>query len=540
MKNKIDLLINSDFTASQFISNLNKSLKKTINLKIKANNQDNLNICMIDTKSHINKTIIFLSQIEKTFSNFKRFEVEGKVSQKKFENEISSFAKKIELLSKKSQKIIFFLWPMDTKDIYFGNYNFKKNGKNWLINFTNVFLTSKVSNLDNIIIVDPNYSLLKNNNKIEIFNHKTKYLTNNNYDFEYINFLANHTSKILIDIINYKKIKLIILDLDNTLWGGEAGELKPENLELGPNSIRGNIFSDFQNRLKFLKNSGVLLAICSKNDLNNIKKVFVNNKYMSLSLKDFSSIKVNWESKNKNVKKIIDELNLRAENSLYIDDSKYERNIVKSDVQNINIFPYPDNILDLNDTLNNFPLLSIIKITKTDKLRTLYYKQEKSRTKEREKYFNDKKWISSLNIKLKIDNLKNFERAEEMFLRTNQFNTSHQRLTKSNIFNFIKTKNNKIYEVSMKDKFGDYGIIGLISVTILKKKFIIKHFLLSCRVFERGVENNILNFLKKDKNYKNKKGIILIKRNKKNSYVQNLLDKSKNIKKLNSKEYLIQ
>jgi len=74
----------------------------------------------------------------------------------------------------------------------------------------------------------------------------------------------------------------------------------------------------------------------------------------------------------------------------------------------------------------------------------------------------------------------------------------------------------------------------------LKKKFIIKHFLLSCRVFERGVENNILNFLKKNKNYKSKKGIIQINRNKKNSYVQNLLDKSKNVKKLNSKEYLIQ
>ena len=84
-----------------------------------------------------------------------------------------------------------------------------------------------------------------------------------------------------------------------------------------------------------------------------------------------------------------------------------------------------------------------------------------------------------------------------MFLRTNQFNTSHQILSKSNILNFIKTKNNKIYEVSMKDKFGDYGIIGIISITTLQKKFIIKHFLLSCRVFERGVENDILNFLKK-------------------------------------------
>lgn len=539
MKNKIDLLINSDFNTSQFISNLKKFFNKKINLKIKANNQDNLNVCMIDIKSHINKTVIFLSQIEKTFSNFKKFEAEGKVNQKKFENEISSFAKKIEFLSKKSQKIIFFLWPMDTKDIFFGNYNFTKNGKNWLINFTNVFLTSKISNLDNIIIVDPNYNLIKDNNKIEIFNHKTKYLTNNNYDFEYINFLTNHTSKILNEIINFKKIKLIILDLDNTLWGGEAGELRPENLELGPNSIKGNIFRDFQNRLKFLKNSGVLLAICSKNDFNNVKKVFVNNKHMSLSLKDFSSIKVNWEQKNKNIRKIINELNLRAENSLFIDDSKYERKIVKSDIKNINIFPYPDNILDLNNILNNFPLLSINKITNTDKLRTLYYKQERSRALAREKYFNDKKWIKSLKIKIKIDNLKNFERAEEMFLRTNQFNTSHQRLTKSNILNFIKTKNNKIYEVSMKDKFGDYGIIGIISISILQKKFIIKHFLLSCRVFERGVEISILNFIKKNKNYKNKKGIILINRNEKNSYVQNLFDKSKNIKKLSSKEYLI-
>lgn len=540
MKNKIDILINSDFTASQFISNLNKSLKKKFSLKIRENSQDNLSICMLNTKNYVNKTIVFLSQIEKTFSNFKNFEIEGKVNQKKFENEILDFAKKIELLSKKNHKIIFFLWPLDTKDIFFGNYNFKKNGKNWLINFTNVFLTSRISNIDNVIVIDPNYNLLKNDNKIEIFNHKTKYLTGNNYDFEYISFLADQTSKILNDISDYIKIKLIILDLDNTLWGGEAGELKPENLELGPNSIKGNIFSDFQNRLKFLKNSGVLLAICSKNDLKNVKKVFSKNKYMSLSLKDFSSIKVNWDSKNKNVKKIINELNLRAENSLFIDDSKYERDIVKSDIKNINIFPYPENILDLNHTFNNSPLLSIDTITKTDKLRLLYYKQERNRTKEREKYFNDKKWISGLKIKLKIENLKNFERAEEMFLRTNQFNTSHRRLTKPGILNFSTKKNNKIYEVSMRDKFGDYGIIGLISITNLKKKFIINHFLLSCRVFERGVEINIFNFLKKNKNYKNKKGIMLINRNKKNSYVQNLFDKSKNIKKLNSKEYLIQ
>ena len=539
MRDKIDIIINSDFAPKQFIYNLSKYLDKKIHSKIKSNNQENLNICMLKQKNYNDKLIVFLSQIEKTFANFKIFEKEGKINLKKLEKEIIIFAKKIESFSKGSKSIIFYLWPMDIRDNYFGNYNFKKNGKNWLINFTNVFLTSQISNINNLIVIDPNFNLLKHNDKIEIFNHKTKYLSNNNFNFEYISFLANQTSKIVFDIVKNQKIKLIILDMDNTIWGGEAGELKPNNLDLGPNSIKGNIFKDFQNRLKFLKNSGVLLAISSKNDFTNVRKVFSTNKYMSLSLGDFSSIQVNWGEKNKNIRKILTELNLKAEHSLFVDDSKYERNIVKSDIKDINIFPFPDNLLDLNDCFNNYSLLTINNITKTDKLRSLYYKQEGHRSKEKVKYFNDKKWISDLKIKLKIEKLKNLERAEEMFLRTNQFNTSHNKLTKSQISHLSKLENNKFYEVSMKDKFGDYGIIGLISVVNLKKKFTVNHFLLSCRVFERGVENKILDFIKRKKSHKNKKGIILINRNIKNTYVQKLFDNLKSIKKLSSKEYSI-
>ena len=160
MKNKIEILINSDFALNQYVNNLNKDLQNKLDFKLKPNNQENLNICLFKNENYNNKIIIFLSQIEKTFLNFKKFEDEGKINLRKFEKEISLFAKKIESLSKLSRHIIFFLWPMDIKDSYYGNYNFKKEGKNWLINFTNVFLTSKISHINNLIVNDPNYNLL--------------------------------------------------------------------------------------------------------------------------------------------------------------------------------------------------------------------------------------------------------------------------------------------------------------------------------------------------------------------------------------------
>ena len=90
-----------------------------------------------------------------------------------------------------------------------------------------------------------------------------------------------------------------------------------------------------------LKDNGILLAISSKNQIKNVKKVFLKNKNMRLKLKDFSARKVNWKTKNSNIKEILKELNLKAENTLFIDDNRYEREIVKSDIDKINIFDFP-------------------------------------------------------------------------------------------------------------------------------------------------------------------------------------------------------
>ena len=151
---------------------------------------------------------------------------------------------------------------------------------------------------------------------------------------------------------------------------------------------------------------------------------------MKLKLTDFSCIRVNWKNKNENIKEILNELNLRQENSLFIDDNKFEREIVKKDLSKLNIFEFPKNILELNQKFNNLEGLNKQNITETDQKRTDLYHDEKRR-KNLKKIFNMGEWIKKLNIKLKVKKINNFERAEEMFKRTNQFNISHIERSKS-------------------------------------------------------------------------------------------------------------
>lgn len=532
-------IIVTDFNNDYLIShlNFNKKLKKKFFFTSK--NFENLFLNsneLFKLKDHGN--FFLITQLNRIFNLDEILILNQKTKKKNINKTISEIENLISNLSSKFKKIIFFLWPCDTNDNYLNGLNFKIWGKNWIINYINLEVSNALSKYQNVTLVDPNYKLLKKKNYINVFDEKTKYLVGNNYSLDYMEFCANEISEsIFLD--NVKKIKLIILDLDNTLWGGEAGERNFKDLDLGPNSIKGMVFQDFQKRLKNLKNFGYLLAICSKNEIKNVKRVFKENKNMILSIKDFSSIKVNWNNKNENIREILTELNLRAENTLFVDDNQYERNIVKSDLKEINIFEYPKNVLLLNETFNKLDCISKNDISETDKLRTKLYLEEKKRDKLKSKYFNHKDWLSSLNIKIKIEELKNFKRAEEMYLRTNQFNISHKPISSEMIKYLIKNKEKFFFEVSMSDRFGNYGVIAIIGIKNKTNTFEVTDFLESCRVFKRNVEDYLIRFVNNLKQFKNKQGILLINRNKKNIYVQNLFDKSNYLKKIDNQSYKI-
>ena len=529
MKNKIKLITDFEtkILSNYFENDVNKNKKFIIE------NEQIINVNYLKISGNF-EYVVFLSQLEKTIFEYKNFCDYAKFDEKKLNKEIENLSNIIKNLSLENKKIFFFLWPQDTRDNYFGSLNHRAKGKSWLINFINLNMSKLLSKYNNVTIVDPNFEILKRNKKFNIFNYRLKYLVDCCYDHEYLSFV----SKVFLQKIkneNAKQIKLIILDLDNTLWGGLAGELKFDQVKIGPNSIEGQVFFDFQKRIKILKSMGIILAISSKNDFHNVKKIFSSNKYMFLSLDDFSSIKVNWESKAKNIESILNELNLKAHHALFIDDSPYERSLVKSHIKNINLLNFPSNVLDLMDIFNNHKGFNKNYISDVDKKRTTLYQAEAKRENEKKKFKNNSKWLKNLKIKLNIQKLNDLDRATEMFQRTNQFNTSFRRLTKPELLKLKKSKTNLIFQASMSDKFGDYGIISLINVKLLKKYFIVEDFLMSCRVFKRDVEIAMLYFVSNLKILKNKNGLLKINRVEKNQYVQNLFDDS-NILNLNDKK----
>jgi FkbH-like protein len=532
------MFVVKDFINNHIVNNVKSEIRNK-KIKIKSKKIDNIlvNFDQILDQDSVKEELFLITQIDKIFNL-----EDINLSKESFRiNKIKSIIKKlsnvVSILSNKYKKVTFFLWPQDIKDDYFGNLNFKKFGKSWLINFINLEVASNLSNLDNVYLIDPNNKLLKYKKKIDIHDYKTKYLVDNFYSLDFLEFLSSEICEVT-KISEIKKTKLIILDLDNTLWGGEAGERNYNLLELGPNSIKGVVFQEFQKRLKILKSIGFVLAICSKNDLSNVQRVFKFNKNMILKLSDFSAYRINWKNKNENIREILTELNLREENSIFIDDTRYERNIVGSDLKDIKIFDFPSNVLMLNEKFNQLKDLNKNQISETDKKRTKLYLEEKKRIRLKKKFFDKTDWLSGLKIKLKIRELKDYKRAEEMFVRTNQFNISHNPISAQEIKNLIKKKT-LFFETEMSDKFGDYGIIAIFSLKFEKNNFFITNFLQSCRVFERNVEDFIFRYILQSKITKKKNGFVYINRNKKNTYVQNLFDQSDYLKKINHKTFKI-
>ena len=215
-KNNLKISVESDFNAKIIEDKIKKFRIKKNLIDIKNNNFVNININL--NGEIINNDFVFIiSQIDKTFESFAKL-ISKKCDQKQLKNEIDVFCNKVIQISKQNNRVYFFLWPLDINDNFFGNLNQKYGYKSWLINFINLKVSEMLSNFENIHLLDLNYLLLKNDRKIEIFDEKTKYLFQSAYSYELQTFISDKICETISNSLDSKKIKLIIVDCDNTLW----------------------------------------------------------------------------------------------------------------------------------------------------------------------------------------------------------------------------------------------------------------------------------------------------------------------------------
>tara|TARA_B100001250_G_scaffold414327_1_gene451991 strand:+ start:2607 stop:4157 length:1551 start_codon:yes stop_codon:yes gene_type:complete len=468
----------------------------------------------------------------------------------------------------------------------YNNFNFSLNNQSFLNKFNNVFLILYVNDLlekktfskflfllnkiakrnkdkkfflillkkklnnqyldkeNNLSFFKSFKSLDVSSNNINLININDKNIKFNLRNYYYIRCPLDLSSfKTIIKKINSsnevklnKPFKMIILDCDNTLWGGVVGEDGIQSIRFGEDGD-GKIFEDIQKYLKFLKNNGFLLSIASKNNEKIVWDTF-KKRNMPLKKNDFVSAKINWNEKYSNILNTLNSLSLRSEDVIFIDDNFIEISKVKKYIKKINTYKIND-LSDYIKFIYENKRLQVNNITKEDKKKYYQYKIrdkfENLKTK-----ISDKKLYKKLNQKINFINVKekNINRTQQLFNKVNQFNFTTNRYKISDIEKIQKKKGSEIKLVSFKDKFGDHGIVGLYKLNFEKNIITISDFLLSCRIINRKVEDYMIFYIAKK--FKNKKIQIKFIENKNNKELINIFLKKKffeKIKKKNSSSY---
>lgn len=301
-----------------------------------------------------------------------------------------------------------------------------------------------------------------------------------------------------LDVIGamYGKFKkCLIIDLDNTMWGGIIGDDGLENIQIGTLGI-GKAFTEFQYWIKKLKNRGIILAICSKNTESVAKEPFEKHPDMVLNLDDIAIFVANWENKADNIKQIQRTLNIGFDSMVFLDDNPFERNMVRENVPGITVPELPEDPADYLEYLYTLNLFDTVSYSNEDMERTKQYQTEIKRVVEQSAFTNEDDFLKSLNMLSLVEPFNKFNgpRVAQLSQRSNQFNLRTVRYTEADIDRLASDENYYTLSFTLEDKFGDNG---LICVIILKKESLdtlfIDTWFMSCRVLKRGMENFVLN-----------------------------------------------
>ncbi len=383
---------------------------------------------------------------------------------------------------------------IEIDDRTFGNYaNKTPNSFIYQLRKLNYQLMELASNTKNAFLID--LSTIQNiYGRETVHDDKLYYIAKMPLS---TNILPEVSQQVLevIKALNGKFKKCAILDLDNTLWGGVIGDDGLKSIQIGELGL-GHAFSEFQMWLKELKNRGIILAVCSKNNENIAKEPFEKHPDMILKLDDISMFVANWEDKATNIKYIQETINIGMDSIVFIDDNPFERNLVKGMIPDITVPELPEDPAMYLSYLKSLNLFETASYSENDKDRTKQYQAEVGRTTMQSNFQNFDDYLKSLEMQATVHPFEEFEfpRISQLTQRSNQFNLRTIRYTEAEIEQIAKDEKYLTLSFSLKDKFGDYG---LISVVIMEKQdektLFLDTWLMSCRVLKRGMEEFIIN-----------------------------------------------
>jgi len=468
--------------------------------------QPNLTFLILDTRSILDDLWHFPYSIdEKQRQNF----IEKKF--KEIQNLIIIFLK-----NSNSKLIIsnFFIPTISNYGIFETKSNF---GLQKMINTLNNNLQDYIQNLDSVYLFDMN-GFISRHGENNVFDPKQFLFGDIKISLDFIPYLVNDLMGYVIATLGMSK-RCIVLDLDNTLWGGIVGEDEFDGIKLGSDPS-GKSFVEFQKYLLGLHNRGILLAINSKNNFDDAIKVIEEHPDMILKKEHFASIKINWNDKVSNIKEISDELNFGLENFVFFDDDPLNREFMKSSLPQVLTVDLPADPSKYVRTIQEMNEFNLLKITDEDNQRGVMYSQQRDRKTLEKSSDNLEDFLKNMDLKITIKKADSFTipRISQLILKTNQFNLTTKRYSLEEIQKMSQNDHMLIGCVQVEDKFGDNGITAAFIVEKNgAKEWILDTFLLSCRVMGRQIEKSILGYI-----------IKLAKQNNVNKIIANFIPTKKN------------
>ncbi len=323
-----------------------------------------------------------------------------------------------------------------------------------------------------------------------------------------IPLLAHSVASIIKAVFGNVK-KCLVLDLDNTLWGGVIGDDGLNGIVIGKETPQAEAYTDFQKYVKGLKERGIILAVCSKNDEVNAREGF-NHPDSILSIGDFSAFRANWQPKHENIREIARSLNISVDSLVFVDDNPAERDIVRRQEPQVSVPEVGDNVENFINLLDKSSLFETVSLSKDDLNRSLFYAENVQRQNIQSHFNSYNEFLSSLEMVAEIKPFASIylDRITQLINKTNQFNVTTRRYTFAEIEAIANDENYIALYGRLQDKFGDNGLVSIMIGAVRGNELHVDLWLMSCRVLKREMEAVMLDRLVEEAKAKGLSAII--------------------------------
>lgn len=433
------------------------------------------------------------TRAEGVLKSFQRLLDGDTVSHEDVIAEVEEFADQILAASEKVRAMFVATWTLPFFRRGLGMLDMRPGqGHAYLLMKMNIALADRLANSDKVFLLNAERWMAKAGEKG--YSSKHWYRGKVPYGHEVFTEAVKDLKAGIRGLIG-QACKLIVLDLDNTCWGGIIGDDGMEGIHLGGHDPEGEAFVDFQHRVKELTKRGIVLGIASKNEESVAMECIQNHSEMVLRKDDFASWRINWHDKAANIADLVKEINLGLQSVVFIDDNPTERGRVREALPEVHVPEWPKKAVDYPRAFLELALFDLPSISEEDRKRAQMYTAERKRTELQDGADMDT-WLAKLEIQAEIEEINdaNQQRTSQLLNKTNQMNLTTRRLTLEELQDWLSVEGNELWTVRVSDRFGEYGLTGIVSVhKVSEDEWQLVDFILSCRVFGKNIEDTMLH-----------------------------------------------